>query len=264
MSNAGMKAKPEMRVEWHNLMQEGMTPEEIGQRYTEHPVVVVKTLRQGTPKIKGASYQHLSLPIPMDEIREAYKNGLIEDLARKYGVTAQTLKYRYDKWLKSGGRDIALEEIRSQMDLTPPPRKKNTRKIDKISEEEKVEAINAYYQSGRKFNCSKWSANILKQVLEEQSIPEKTYKPISSRYVVRLMDALMSINPDSMKVVDHIREAQRLLVNFTTDIPLVWKGQVLDLLFNNKINEEQAREFSSVIDLVALHMKKGDESNADS
>ena len=253
-----MKAKPEMRVEWHNLMQEGKTLDEIGQQYNEHPVVVAKTLRHGTPKIKGASYQHLSLPIPMDEIREAHKNGLIEDLARKYEVTGQTLKYRYDKWLKSGGREEALDEVRLEA-----PRKKNIRKIDKISEEEKVEAVNAYYQSGRKLNHSKWSANILRQILEDQGIQEKSSKPISSRYVVRLMDAYMSIKGDEGTRVSHIREAQRLFVNFTSDNPLVWKGQVLDLLFTNKIEDNQARDFSSVIDLVADHLKTGNESNAD-
>ena len=255
-----MKAKPEMRIEWHNLMQEGKTLDEIGQQYNEHPVVVAKTLRHGTPKIKGASYQHLSLPIPMDEIREAHKNGLIEDLARKYEVTGQTLKYRYDKWLKSGGREEALEEIRSQLEV---PRKKSTRKIDKISDEEKVEAVNAYYQSGRKLNCTEHTPNILRQILEDQGIPEKSSKPISSRYVVRLMDAYMSIKGDDLTRVSHIREAQRLFVNFTSDNPLVWKGQVLDLLFSVKISREQAYSFRSAIDLVAGHLKMGNESNAD-
>ena len=257
-----MVAKPEMRLEWHNLIQDGKTLDEIGQLYNEHPVVVAKTLRHGTPKIKGASYQHISLPIPIDEIRDAHKNGLLEDLARKYGVSGQTLRYRYDKWLKSGGREEALNEVRSMLESSPT-RKKNLRKIDKISDEEKVEAVNAYYQSGRKLNHSKWSANILRQILEEQSVPEKSSRPISSRYVVRLMDAYMSIRGDDGTRVNYIREAQRLLVNFSSDNPLVWKGQVLDLLFANKITEEQAREFSSAIDLVAGHLKMGNESNAD-
>ena len=256
-----MKAKPEMRVEWHNLIQEGKTLDEIGQQYNEHPVVVAKTLRHGTPKIKGASYQHLSLPIPMDEIREAHKNGLIEDLARKYEVTGQTLKSRYDKWLNSEGREEALEEIRPQLEAST--RKTHTRKIDKISDEEKAEAVNAYYQSGRKLNCTEHTPNILRQILEDQGIQEKSSKPISSRYVVRLMDAYMSIRGDDGTRASHIREAQRLFVNFTSDNPLVWKGQVLDLLFTNKIEDKQARDFSSAIDLVAGHLKMGNESNAD-
>lgn len=256
-----MKAKPEMRVEWHNLIQEGKTLDEISQQYNEHPVVIVKTLRHGKPKIKGASYQHLSLPIPMDEIREAHKNGLIEDLARKYEVTGQTLKSRYDKWLNSEGREEALEEIRPQLEAST--RKTHTRKIDKISDEEKAEAVNAYYQSGRKLNCTEHTPNILRQILEDQGIQEKSSKPISSRYVVRLMDAYMSIRGDDGTRASHIREAQRLFVNFTSDNPLVWKGQVLDLLFTNKIEDKQARDFSSAIDLVAGHLKMGNESNAD-
>ena len=77
------------------------------------------------------------------------------------------------------------------------------------------------------------------------------------------MDAYMSIRGDDGTRASHIREAQRLFVNFTSDNPLVWKGQVLDLLFTNKIEDKQARDFSSAIDLVAGHLKMGNESNAD-
>lgn len=240
MSNAGMKAKPEMRVEWHNLMQEGKTPEEIGQQYSEHPVVVVKTLRQGTPKIKGTSYQSLSLPIPIEEIKEADANGTIEDLARKYGVSGQTLKVR----------------------LENPKRRPHKRKVDKISDKDKIDAVNAYYQSGRKLNCTTHTPNILKQILDEKDIREKVANPISSKYVVRLMDALLSINPEHENSRGKIQTALRYIVNLTSNNPLVWKGQVLDLLLTGEFNESTARVFSCAIDRVAIYMK--DEHDADS
>jgi hypothetical protein len=240
-----MKAKPQMRLAWHKLMQEGKTPEQIAFQYGEHEFVVVKTLRHGTPKIEGANYKHLLLPIPANEIGEAFYEGTEDDLAKKYGVSVNTLRARLDDPVQRKDR------------------KEHTRKIDKISDKDKTQAVNAYYQSGRKLNCTKYTSNILRQILNEQGVSEKVGSPISSRYVVRLMDAYMSIKGDDLIPVSHIREAQRLFVNFTSDNPLVWKGQVLDLLFNLKISDKQARGFSRAIDLVAGHLKMGNESNAD-
>ena len=231
-----------------------MTPEEIATRYSVHPVVVVKTLRKATPKIKGANYKHLQMPIPIEEIKEAYyEKGTLVDMARKYGVSTTTLNLRLNTFLAEQDSDASLEVSR----------RPHRRKVDKISDEEKVEAVNAYYQSGRKLNCTTLSPNILKQILEGQDVPEKKVKAISTRYIVRLMDAFMSIKGDNETRVSYIRDTQRLFVNFTSDNPLAWKGQVLDLLFSDKIDQDQARDFNSAIDLVALHMKMGDETNAD-
>lgn len=240
-----MKAKPEMRHEWHNLMESGKTPEQIAFQYGESEFVVVRTLRHHTPKIEGANYKHLKLPIPINEIGEAFYEGTEDDLAKKYGVATATLRARLENSPQRKAR------------------KEHTRKVDKISDEDKAKAVNAYYQSGRKLNCTDHTPNILKQILDEQSVPEKVASAISSRYVVRLMDAYMSIKGDDLTPVSHIREAQRIFVNFTSDNPLVWKGQVLDLLFSVKISRDQAIGFRSAIDLVAGHLKKGNESNAD-
>jgi hypothetical protein len=239
-----MKAKPEMKVEWHKLMQEGKTPEQIAFQYGEHELVVVKTLRHHTPKIEGANYKHLPLPIPVNEIGEAFYNGKQDELAQKYGVSVTTLRTR----LKGPVQRKA--------------RKEHTRKIDKISDDEKTQAVNAYYQSGRKFNCTDYTPNILKQILEEQGVPEKVSSPISSKYVVRLMDALLSTNPTKEHPRMVVQKALRYFVNFKSDNPLVWKGQVLDLLIANEICGDTARFFSEIIDRVALFMK--DESYADS
>jgi len=265
-----MKAKPEMRVEWHKLMQEGKTPEQIATRYNEHPVVVVKTLRKATPKITGANYKHLSVPIPIEEVEQARNEpDGVHNLAMKYGVSPTTINVRWSKFLM-GEDSLPTSDMKQNDSLKASrkqhtkSRKEHTRKIDKISDEEKVEAVNAYYQSGRKLNCTDHTSNILKQILDEQGVSEKVASPISSRYVVRLMDAYMSIKGDDLTPVSHIREVQRLFVNFTSDNPLAWKGQVLDLLFSVKISRDQAYDFRRAIDLVTGHLKMGGETNADS
>jgi hypothetical protein len=231
-----MKAKPEKRLAWHKLMQEGKTTEQIAFQYGEHEFVVVKTLRHHTPKIEGANYKHLSLPIPINEIGEAFYVGKQDELAKKYGVSVTTLRTRLENEVST-------------------PRKKHPRKVDKITDEDKTEAVNAYYQSGRKLNCTDHTPNILKQILDEQGIPEKVTSPISSKYVVRLMDALLSTNPTKEHPRMVVQKALRYFVNFTSDNPLVWKGQVLDLLIANEICGDTARFFSEIIDRVAHFMK---------
>lgn len=225
-----MKAKPGLRELFHKQFSEGMSITDISKSAGVHEVVVVKTLRHPTPKIKGVNYSHLSLPIPLEEIEEAIANGSLEDMATLYGVTTQTLRARLGQ---------------------PSPRKTHTRKVDKITDEDKNQAVNDYYQSGRKLNSTTHTPNILKQILDERGVPEKKSSPISSKYVVRLMDAVLSINPTQEHSRGKIRTVLRYLVSFTSDTPLVWKGQVLDLLLSGEIAEPTARIFNDAIDQVA-------------
>lgn len=230
-----MKAKPQMRLAWHKLMQEGFTPAQISFQYGEHEFVVVRTLRHHTPKIEGANYKHLPLPIPINEIGCAFYTGKQDELAKKYGVSISTLRARLSE---------------NEMPTTTN-RKEQTRKVDKITDDDKTQAVNAYYHSGRKLNSTEYSPNILKQILDEQGVPEKVTSPINSKYVVRLMDALLTIETPSIVMLSTLR----YLVNFTSDNPLVWKGQVLDLLIANEICGDTARAFSDAIDRVAHFMK---------
>ena len=227
-----MKAIPSKKREWHNLVRCGSTPAEVAELAGVPEAVVVHTLRHPTPKIKGANYSVLKIPIPQSEVIEAYHANTMNELALKYGVTPQTVKVRLP------------EELRKKR--SP---KTNRKKVDKLTDKDKTEAVNAYYQSGRKLNCTELTPHILRQILTDQGVKEKQPNPISSVYVVRLMDSILSdeeINPQL-----NILQVQRLLVGLTGDNPVAWKGQLFDMMLGGTLSQESARLFSRAIDRVA-------------
>jgi len=158
----------------------------------------------------------------------------MSELAVKYGVTPPTVKHRLPEELRKGRVS-----------------KTHRKKIDKLTEEEKTEAVNAYYQSGRKLNCTGLTPNILRQVLDEKGVKQKQSNPISSIYVVRLMDSILSDEKILEQAIIDILKVQRLLVGLTGDEPVAWKGQLFDLMLEGNLSQESARLFSRAIDRVA-------------
>jgi len=228
-----MKAIPSKKREWHNLVKAGSTPAEVGELAGVPEAVVVHTLRHPTPKIKGANYSGLRIPIPQSEVIEAYHANTMNELGEKYGVTATTIKSRLP------------EELRKRKTKT------YRKKVDKLTDKDKTEAVNAYYQSGRKLNCTELTPNILRQILKERGVKEKQSNPIKSVYVVRLMDSILSDTEILEKAIIDILKVQRLLVGLTGDDPVAWKGQLFDMMLNGTLSEESARLYSRAIDRVA-------------
>lgn len=88
------KATPSNKRAFHNLMEQGKTPAEIAEIYGVTEFAVVVTLRNASPKIEGVNYSHLKLPIPLDEVHEAFMSGGLEGVAEKYGVSEGMLRLR--------------------------------------------------------------------------------------------------------------------------------------------------------------------------
>ena len=226
-----MKAIPSKKREWHNLVKAGSTPAEVGELAGVPEAVVAHTLRHPTPKIKGANYSGLKIPIPQSEVIEAYHSDTMRELAVKYGVTLQTIKIRLP------------EELRKRKTKT------YRKKVDKLTDKDKTEAVNAYYQSGRKLNCTELTPHILRQVLDEKGVKEKKSNPIRSVYVVRLMDSILSDEEIDPQL--NILQVQRMLVGLTGDDPVAWKGQLFDMILEGSLSQDSARLYSRAIDRVA-------------
>ena len=123
------------------------------------------------------------------------------------------------------------------------------KKVDKLTDKDKTEAVNAYYQSGRKLNCTELTPHILRQVLDEKGVKEKKSNPIRSVYVVRLMDSILSDEEIDPQL--NILQVQRLLVGLTGDDPVAWKGQLFDMMLDGTLSQNSARLYSRAIDRVA-------------
>lgn len=132
------KASPIHRKAFHNLMEQGKTPAEIAEAYGVTEFAVVLTLRNPHPKIEGANYKHLRLPISDSDLAEAVgSSAKVEEVAEKYGVTPALILSRL--------RDLGLSasfapapapapSSSAPSELAPPSLTKNQEKIKSLYE----------------------------------------------------------------------------------------------------------------------------------
>ena len=225
----------QLRRTFHKAIKSGKSPLEIAEEHDVLEIDVVQTLRHGIPKIKGANYTHLKIPIPLDEIIEAHHENEMDTLAEMYGVTKATLYSRLPKDLRKGhgGR-------RKKVDLMKP--------VDK------VDVVNRYYRSGRKLNACGVSSTIARSVLEEEGVRVKEHGlgivSISPRNQVAIIDGLIEFTSQGSLSSKQLFQLHRLTYELTSNEPKQWKGQLLDWLLKGVITHEQVLLFNNAIDEV--------------
>jgi hypothetical protein len=180
------------------------------------------------------NYNGLKIPIPQEEVINAYYKGTLKMVSSKYGVTLATVKKRLP------------EELQKKKGVYGTY---TSQKSHPVSMEEATKAINAYYRSGRKLNATELSPNRLKQVLKAKGIPLKEGKSLPPRYQVALLDSLIS-----SREVDLVPELTRKLYEFKTEEPQVWKGQVLDWYIKDQITQQGLLGLYGAIEDVAQYM----------
>ena len=209
------------RRAFHKGMVAGKAPAEIAQEHGVDELDVVQTLRHPKPKIAGANYCHLKIPVPMDEIIDAFYEDSLDTLGELYGVGVATLRLRLPKEL----RDTIKRGRKAKTKPKPS---------DALTQAEKDEVVNRWYRSGRKLNACGVTSQIARAVLTDQGIVHKKSDPIPPKDVVALLDCLLEktaqgiIGPKAMFVWS------RKLHEFKTNNPHVWKGQMLDWLLDRE------------------------------
>ena len=223
------------RRAFHMGMVMGKTPYAIAQEQGVDELDVVQTLRHPKPKIVGANYNYLKIPVPMDEIIDAFYDDSLDTLGELYGVSQTTLRNRLPK------------------ELRVPIKRGRPKSSNRMTSDEKIEIVDRYYRSGRKLNACGVSNHVAKEVLSDMNIHIKKQgedKNISTRDQVALLDCLLKktaqgiIEPQAMFVWS------RKIYEFKTSSPLVWKGQMLDWLLENKISQEIIPHINEAINQV--------------
>lgn len=229
------------RKAFHKGMVVGKTPAEIAEEHGVDELDVVQTLRHPKPKIAGANYCHLKIPVPMDEIIDAFYEDSLDTLGELYGVGAATLRNRLPKELRDKikrGRKAKTKPKATEI-LTP---------------DEKKDIVDRYYRSGRKLNACGVSSHIAKEVLMEQDIPFKKHgagdRSIPARDQVTLLDCLLEKTAQGIISPQVMFVWSRKLYEFKTNIPHVWKSQLLDWLMQDKISQEIIPHISDAIEQV--------------
>ena len=229
------------RRTFHKSIKEGSTPAEIAQEYGVDELDVVQTLRHPKPKITGASYQHLKIPVPMDEIIDAFYEDSLETLGELYGIGVASLRNRLPKELRA-------EIKRGRKAKTKP------KATEVLTQDEKKEIVDRYYRSGRKLNACGVSSQIAKEVLMEQDVPFRKHgagdRSIPTRDQVTLLDCLLEKTAQGIISPQVMFVWSRKLYEFKTNIPHVWKSQLLDWLMQDKISQEVIPHISDAIEQV--------------
>lgn len=226
------------RRAFHKAVEAGSTPTEIAQAHGVDELDVVQTLRHPKPKIAGASYQHLKIPVPMDEIIDAFFDDSLETLGELYGVGVATLRNRLPKELRDSIK-------RGRKAKTKP------KATDIMTSEEKREIVSRFYRSGRKLNACGVSSHVAKEVLKEQDIPfKKGDKSIPTKDQITLLDCLLEKTAKGIIEPQVMFVWSRKLYEFKTNIPHVWKSQLLDWLMQDKISQEIIPHISEAIEQV--------------
>ena len=241
-----MKVHTEKRRDFHKAYQSGLTPHQIGEKFGYTEMEVVLTLRQPVPKIRGANYKGLKVPVPVDEVVQAFYDNTLDQLANKYHLTRTTLLKRLPEELRTG------------------PGRPKVKKHEKLSVEEKKEVINRYYRSGRKLNACGVSAHVAKAVLAEANVPEKSYganDTIQKRYQVALLDCLICQHAEDKFNSQELLLVSRILYELNTNNPKVWKGQLLDWFLSGRLNKPLMVCVNEAIDDV-LNLKDYEDTEA--
>lgn len=162
------KAQPSNRRAFHNLMEQGKSPEEIAEIYGVSEMAVVLTLRHPLPKIKGVNYTHLELPIPEEELEKAYKEGNLEAFSEEYGVSVALLKGRL---IRAG---VIEPKAKAKAKAKPDAR---GRRLPRAEKQHDARRIKKLYAKGLTLNqvaeeIGK-SAFYVRQVLIELGIPRR-------------------------------------------------------------------------------------------
>lgn len=224
------------RRTFHKGIKEGKTPAEIAQEHNLYEFDVVQTLRHPRPKIAGANYQHLKVPVPQNELIDAFHEGSLDVLAEKYSLSIPTLRLRLPKDLR---------------DTIKRGRKANKPKpSDALTQADKDEVVNRWYRSGRKLNACGVSSQIAREILTDKGIVHKKSDPIPLKDVVALLDCLLEKNAKGLLSSRTMFKCSRKLHEFKTNSPHVWKGQMLDWLLEKKISQEIIPHINDAIEQV--------------
>ena len=227
------------RRTFHKSIKEGKSPAEIAQIHDIMELDVVQTLRHPKPKIAGANYNHLKIPVPIDEIIDAFYEDSLETLGELYEVSVNTLRGRLPK------------ELRASIKRK---RKSKASACEVLSQDEKKDIVDRFYRSGRKINACGVSTQVAKEILKEQGVPIKKHgegaRFIPAKDQLTLLDCLLEKTAQRLIEPQVMFVWSRKLYEFKTNSPHVWKGQLLDWLLEDKISQDIVPHINEAIEQV--------------
>lgn len=214
------------RLEYHKKYQEGYSTKLIAMEFGVSEFEVVKTLRSGTPKIEGANYKHLRIPIDLEELVPRYLRGELGEYAQELGVSEFLLNTRVPKDIKERKMKLNKEK------------KKSYTRYDREMTPELIEQINALYrannnlkETARQTGCSD---HFVRRAIEESA------QRISAEYLVLIFTQMFKLISEGSLSSESAERLSSRLKELPRGPLLAWEGMVFRWFREGVITMEES------------------------
>lgn len=222
------------RLKYHRKYEEGFSIKMIALEFGVSEIEVVKTLRSGTPKIQGANYKHLKIPIDLEELGHRYLADELEEYAKELGVSEVLLRSRVP------------EDIKERKTKVKKERKKSYTRYDREMTPELKEQINALYrennnlkETARQTGCSD---HFVRRVIEESD------QRISAEYLVLIFTQMFKLVSEGTLSSESAEKLSHKLKELPKGPLLAWEGMIFRWFRESVITMKESETIMSVLE----------------
>lgn len=222
------------RLKYHRKYQEGYSIKMIALEFGTTEIEVVKTLRSSRPKIEGANYKHLKIPIDLEELGYRYLANELEEYAKELGVSEILLRNRLP------------DDIKDRKMKMKRGRKKSHTRYDREMTPELKEQINALYrennnlkETARQTGCS---YHFVRRVVEESD------QRISAEYLVLIFTQMFKLVSEGALSSESALKLSHKLKELPKGPLLAWEGMVFRWFRESSITMKESETIMSVLE----------------
>lgn len=222
------------RLEYHRKYQQGYSTKMIASEFGVSEIEVVKTLRGGKPKIEGANYKHLKIPIDLEELGHRYLADELEEYAQELGVSEILLRNRLP------------DDIKNRKTKMKIGRKKSYTRYDREMTPELKEQINALYrannnlkETARQTGCSD---HFVRRVIEESD------QRISAEYLVLIFTQMFKLVNEGALTSESAEKLSHKLKELPRGPLLAWEGMVFRWFRESSITMKESETIMNVLE----------------
>lgn len=222
------------RLKYHRKYEEGFSIKMIALEFGVTEIEVVKTLRSGLPKIQGANYKHLKIPIDLEELGYRYLADELSEYAKELGVSEVLLRSRVPDDIKERKMKVKKE------------RKKSNTRYDREMTPDRIEQVNAVYAStnnlketARQTGCSE---HFVRRAIEESS------QRISAEYLVLIYTEMFKLVEQGDLSSGSAEKLSHKLKELPRGPLLAWEGMIFRWFRESVITMKESETIMSVLE----------------
>jgi protein tyrosine/serine phosphatase len=222
------------RLKYHRKYEEGFSIKMLALEFNVSQIEVVKTLRSGNPKIQGANYKHLKIPIDLEELGYRYLADELSEYAKELGVSEVLLRSRVPDDIKERKMKVKKE------------RKKSNTRYGREMTPDRIEQANAVYattnnikETARQTGCS---VHFVRRAIEESS------QRISAEYLVLIYTEMFKLINEGKISSESAEKLSHKLKELPRGPLLAWEGMIFRWFRESVITMKESETIMSVLE----------------